>query len=166
MCYLLTLVSPLTLSEIRSMLPAGVTAELVPPAERAKRLALLPGAATAAHLGLGRCACGLVDPDRPDSEAERAIRQQYQGRRDTRDQVLRAVARHRAGQPLRGARSVPPGALGAFVVEHARNAGPSVYFLHPPGEDRLHGDPVPVAPPDPAVPPLTWLRPGTPVMVG
>ncbi len=166
MCYLLTLVSPLTLSEIRSMLPVAVTAELVPLEQRPARLALLPKAATAAHLSVGRCACGLVDPDRPEADAERAIRQHYQGRRDTRDQVLMAVARHRAGQRLRGARSVPPGALGAFVVEHARNAGPSVYFLHPPGGDRLHGDPVPVAPPDPAVPPLTWLRPGTPVMVG
>lgn len=166
MCYLLTLVSPLTLSEIRSMLPSGVTAELVPPIERPKRLALLPGAATAAHLGVGRCACGLVDPMRPDSEAERAIRRHHQGRKDTREQVLTALARHRAGGELRAAGTAPPGTLGAFVVEHARNAGPSVYFLHPPGGDSLHGDPVPVALPDPAAPPVTWLLPGTPVMVG
>ncbi len=166
MCYLLTLVSPLTLSEIRSMLPAGVTAELVPIDQRPARLALLPRAATAVHLELGRCACGLVDPARSDAAAERAIRHQYQGRRDTRERVLAAVARHRAGQALRAGGTVDPEVLGAFVVEHARNAGPSVYFLHPPGQDRLHEDPVPVAPPDPAVPPLTWLLPGTPVTVG
>lgn len=166
MCYLLTLVSPLTLSEIRSMLPAGVTADLVPAEQRPGRLALLSGAATAAHLAVGLCACGLVDPGRPDADAERAIRQQYQGRRDTRERVLAAVARHRAGQALRAAGTAPPGALGSFVVEHARNAGASVYFLHPPGGDRLEGDPVPVAPPDPTVPPLTWLLPGSPVKVG
>ncbi len=166
MCYLLTLVSPLTLSEIRSMLPAGVTAELVPLEQRPARLALLPRAATAAHLAVGRCACGLADPDRPEADAERAIRQHYQGRRDTRDLVLTAVARHRAGQALRAAATAPPGALGAFIVEHARNAGASVYFLHPPGGDRLGGSPVPRALPTPTVTPLMWLVPGSPVKVG
>ena len=166
MCYLLTLVSPLTLSEIRSMLPEGVTAELVPVEQRPARLALLPRATTAVHLAVGRCACGLVAPARSDAEAERAIRRHHQGRKATREQVLAALARHRAGRELRTANTAPQGTLGAFVVEHARNAGTSVYFLHPPGEDRLKGDPVPVALPDQTLPPLAWLLPGTPVKIG
>jgi len=36
MCFFLNIASPLTLSEIRSMLPSGLTADLAPAAERAR----------------------------------------------------------------------------------------------------------------------------------
>ncbi|MBP2648303.1 MAG: hypothetical protein H6Q77_1927, partial [Gemmatimonadetes bacterium] len=47
MCYQLVLVSTLTLSEVRSMLPAGTHADAMGPATQAPWRALLAGAQTA-----------------------------------------------------------------------------------------------------------------------
>ena len=60
MCFFLSIASPLTLSEIRSMLPSGLTADLAPSAERARLTRLHPSARTVAQLLVGACSCDLV----------------------------------------------------------------------------------------------------------
>ena len=60
MCYFLRLASPLTLSEVRSMLPAGLTAGGGATAELAWLRGLLPAAQTAVHLRVGSCACDAI----------------------------------------------------------------------------------------------------------
>ena len=53
-CYHLRIASPLTLSEVRSMLPDGITADALPSTELTGFRVLLPTAQTAAHLRVGR----------------------------------------------------------------------------------------------------------------
>ena len=60
MCYFLTIGSPLTLSEVRAMLPAGIGAHPVSGAEAAGVRRLLPAALTVATLVVGGCSCYLV----------------------------------------------------------------------------------------------------------
>jgi hypothetical protein len=128
MCYQLVLVSPLTVSEVRSMLPPGVRADIVDAPVLARWRTALRGAHAAVHLRVGRCACRLL-PARlapaPDDEA--ALRAEHRRRRTPREQILAALERHRAGAA--DAELVPPGALAALIAEHARNAGPAVYAL-------------------------------------
>jgi hypothetical protein len=137
-CYFLYIASPLTLSEIRSMLPAGLTADLTPSAPRAALQPLLPSARTVALLLVGACSCDLVRArlDNPIDD-ERELRARYQSRKLPRSQIIRELERHRRG-PLPRPRP-PEGwaeALAGFVIEHARNAGPTLYLLdfgpHPP----------------------------------
>jgi hypothetical protein len=134
-CYYLTIASPLTLSEVRSMLPPGITADPLPSSELASFRTLLPGAQTAAHLRVGACSCDLVRPRLPEPlEDERHLRARYKALGLPRDRIVRELERHRRSfpgirEPAGGWRS----ALAAFVAEHARNAGPTVYHLsfHP-----------------------------------
>ena len=65
MCYFLRIVSPLTLSEVRSMLPAGITADPMSSTELDGFRTLLPSAQTVAHLRVGACSCDLVRPRLP-----------------------------------------------------------------------------------------------------
>lgn len=130
MCYLLAIASPLTLSEVRSMLPAGITADVLPTAELARWRALLPSAQTAAHLRVGPCSCDLVRPRQVDSrEDERDLRRRYAKLGLPRDRILGELERHRRDVSP----AEPPGgwraALTEFVAEHARNAGPTLYHL-------------------------------------
>jgi hypothetical protein len=130
-CYFLTIASPLTLSEIRSMLPSGLTADPVSPAERAALKLLQPQANTVAHLLVGGCSCDLVRTRQADHiEDEREHRRRYQRQKLSRGEIIRQLERHRRGPVPRPA---PPGgwspALAVFVAEHARNAGPTLYLL-------------------------------------
>jgi hypothetical protein len=129
MCYFLRLASPLTLSEVRAMLPPGLAAAGGGAAELAWLRAVLPGAQTAAHLLVGACACDLVRPRHPDPrEDERHLRERYFRMGLSRDTIIAELERHRRRGP-----PPPPegwaGALAGFVAEHARNAGPTVYEL-------------------------------------
>jgi hypothetical protein len=130
-CYFLYIASPLTLSEIRSMLPPGLTADLAPAAQRAALQRIHPSARTVAQLLVGACSCDLVRPrlDNPIDD-ERELRARYQGWKLPRSEIIRELERHRRGplprpRPSRGW----PEALADFVVEHARNAGPTLYLL-------------------------------------
>ena len=130
MCYVLTIASSLTLSEIRSMLPAGIHADPLLPGALAAFRDALPSAQTAAHVRVGACSCDLVRPRLPDQrEDERHLRGRYRARGLPRDRIIRELERHRRTTSL----EPPPGgwrpALAAFVAEHARNAGPTVYRL-------------------------------------
>jgi hypothetical protein len=139
-CYFLRIVSPLTLSEVRSMLPTGITADPLPSTHVAGFRRLLPPAQTAAHLRVGACSCDLVRPRLQDTrDDERHLRARYKALGLSRDRIVRELERHRRApleisEPEEGWRA----ALAAFVAEHARNAGPTLFRLtfHPGPDDR------------------------------
>jgi len=172
MCYFLFLASPLTLSEVRSMLPPGLTADLLPlPDQRAFRR-LAPDAQTAARLIHGACSCDLVVERRPVSrEDEAALRQRYRSQGLNREATIRALENHRRALEERvRPEGHWPKALAEFVVEHARNAGPTLYLLRFSPDGALGAL-------DPATPsaaidvgtvraaPGSWLREDVPTMV-
>lgn len=112
------------------MLPPGLTAQ---PAERPmhRRLQVLhPGAQTVARLLVGACSCDLVRPRHESPrEDERHHRERHRKAGGRREPLLDALERHRRGAAV----PTPSGgwarALASFVVEHARNAGPTLYLL-------------------------------------
>lgn len=131
MCYFLYLASPLTLSEIRSMLPAGLTADLASSSDQQALKDVHPEAQTVARILSGRCSCDLVHPRLADTkEDERHLRERYRALGIPRAAVIAALERHRLGSRLRLPWESRQGELARFVAEHARNAGPSLYYLH------------------------------------
>jgi hypothetical protein len=140
-CFHLVLASPLTLSEIRAMLPAGLAADPLGSAETRLFQAVWPETQTVARLVHGACSCDLVVQRHPVSLQDEAwLRRRYREQGIPRDQVIRALEGHRRAA---GATHRPrpeghwPRALAAFVVEHARNAGPTGYLLHFAHDGRL-----------------------------
>jgi len=170
MCYFLRLASPLTLSEVRAMLPAGLTARAGTPAEVAWFRGLLPNAQTTALLLVGACSCDLVRPrDLVPRVDERHLRERYFKRGLGRQEIVRELERHRRGGGRPPAEGWPR-ALVAFAAEHARNAGPTVYELRFGPADEASGPPdlsrpeeVPLARVRAA--PDRWLVEGRPVTV-
>ena len=169
MCYFLYIASPLTLSEVRSMLPPGLSADLAPD-RRALLHRLHPTARTIAQLVVGSCSCDLVRQRRSDPiEDERELRARYQRAKLPRAQIIRELDRHRRGSIPRPTPSPGwPEALSAFVAEHARNAGPTLYLLdftpHQP-ETRPSPSPVSRLVAQVLQQPTDWLVEGTPVVV-
>ena len=168
MCYFLTMASPLTLSEVRSMLPAGLAAQPVGAGETAAFRRLLPSAQTVATLLSGGCSCDLVRVRHPDPrEDERHLRTRYSRIKLPRDQIIRELERHRRFPERSEPPAGWPSAVVAFAAEHARNAGPTLYLLRfRPGD----------APPSPGrvvtrtlaemrAAAGTWLEEDRPVMV-
>jgi hypothetical protein len=153
------------------MLPSGLTAELAPAAERDAMARMHPSARTVARLLVGACSCDLVRPRLENTiEDEREHRRRYQRAKLSRTEIIRQLERHRRG-PV--PRPEPPGgwrpALTAFVAEHARNAGPTLYLV-----DFLPSDRSPSrSPPDPIrrsvqevrAAPEGWLIEGQPILV-
>jgi hypothetical protein len=131
MCFFLYIASPLTLSEIRSMLPAGLAADLAPSDARAALQLLHRPARTVAQLLVGACSCDLVRPRLASTiDDERELRSRYQRAKLSRTEIIKRLERHRRGpahrvEPLGGW----TGALAGFAIEHARNAGPTLYLL-------------------------------------
>jgi hypothetical protein len=113
------------------MLPEGITADLLQPSLHRFFTGKLHGTRTGVQLRHGGCACDLTGRRHPDPlEDERNLRARYRRIGARRDGVIRALDWHRrrpAGPP------VGPGhwaaATAAFVAEHARNAGPALYYL-------------------------------------
>jgi hypothetical protein len=130
MCYFLYLASPLTLSEVRSMLPPGLTADLAP-SRRAALNQILPSSRTVGQLLVGACSCDLVRARLTNPiEDERELRARYRALGLSRPEIIRALERHRRGPlPRPTAQFGWPEALVGFVAEHARNAGASLYLL-------------------------------------
>jgi hypothetical protein len=169
-CYFLHIASPLTLSEVRSMLPAGITAHLAPRLERDALLNLLPDARTVAQLLVGACSCDLIVPRHRDPhEDERHLRAGYRQMSVPRETVILALERHRRPRPRQPATGWQA-ALAAFVAEHARNAGPTLYHLS------FQSEPGSVSPPDDRLPitksvslvranPNQWIGPGEIVLI-
>lgn len=132
MCYYLYLASPLTLSEIRSMLVTGVTADALTSAEQDRLRRLYLDAQTGVRLLHGACSCDFLrvrDPDRRKDEAFH--RGQYRRLGYSRDRVLALLDIHRRGAE---GRARPPEywseGINSFVREHARNAGTTLYYRH------------------------------------
>lgn len=150
------------------MLPPGLTAQPLDSATAAVARRHLPGAQTVAALLVGACSCDLVRTRDPDTrEDERHLRFRYGRLGLGRDEIIRRLERHRRRPPAPSAGPWPP-RLAAFVAEHARNAGTTLYALH-------FGDGPGPAPSDPS--PLTrtagetgqrpggWLEEDRPVLI-
>ncbi len=129
MCFFLFAASPLTLSEVRSMLPQGFTADLAGPADQAALRALHPAARTGARLLLGACSCDLVLQRNGSRDEERELRARYFASGMSRGDVIAALDGHRRGGGRFDSSANARAALAAFVAEHARNAGPTLYLL-------------------------------------
>jgi hypothetical protein len=128
MCSQLVLISTLTLSEVRSMLPAGTHADAMGPSRQAPWRALLPRAQTAVVLRAGHCACGLLQPRfRASNTDEAHLRERYRALKVPRPEVVRALERHRRSVAV--LTHAEPDALVRLVAEHARNAGVSAWLL-------------------------------------
>jgi len=169
MCYFLYLASPLTLTEVRAMLPPGISADLTSYAEQQLFKSLHPTAQTVARLLVGRCSCDLVRQRLSQPrEDERHLRERYRALKVPRSTVIQALERHRTAglMPGLGARGWEE-ALAAFVVEHARNAGPSLFFLHfgPGGPGTVPGPPRHLAASEVRRNPEAWLTEATPTIV-
>lgn len=155
------------------MLPAGLTADPASSTHRAAIQRIHPPARTVAQLLVGACSCDLVRPrlDNPIDD-ERELRARYQGGRLSRSDIIRELERHRRGplprpRPSKGWTE----ALAGFVVEHARNAGPTLYLLDfgpEPASGGRQPRPTPLSRSVDEVRRGTapWLVEGRPVLVG
>ena len=171
MCLSLLIASPLTLSEVRSMLAKGLTADLQDGDTQRLFRSRWPELQTVAALNHGACSCDLVVQRHPVSrEDEARLRTRYRAIGLDRDEVIKALERHRraAAQP-----SKPDGhwprTIAGFVVEHARNAGPSLYLLHFSAAARIvslpEGAPLELTAASVRNTPGTWLPEGRAVLV-
>jgi hypothetical protein len=131
LCYFLYLASPLTLSEVRSMLAPGLAAELLETAQARTLLHHHPDAQTAACLLHGACSCDLVRYRHPMSREDEAhLRARYRQLGLSREEMIRGLDNHRKALDRRQRPEGHwPHAIASFVVEHARNAGPTLYYL-------------------------------------
>jgi len=175
-CYFVYLASPLTLSEVRSMLPEGLVADALPVAEQQVLQGVHYDANIGARILHGECSCDLVRERDPDPGVDEAVhRQRYRQLGYDRGRMVRYLERHRGnaggGRPPRPR---PPGywgdAFNAFVVEHARNAGPTLFYRHFSHEGLLKDEgirsavrKIPVA--EVRGPVAEWLPEGVPVLV-
>ena len=131
MCYFLYIASPLTLSEVRSMLPPGASADLAEIGDQQVLKSVLPDAQTVARLLVGRCSCDFVRHRQEETrEDERHLRERYRRLETPRTLTIPSLERHRRGGGIRTPREGWPRALAGFVAEHSRNAGPTLYHLH------------------------------------
>ncbi len=152
------------------MLPPGLVAHAAERATHQRLIQLHPGARTVAELLVGACSCDLVRPRHPNSrEDERQHRDRSRRAGGPRASLIAGLERHRGGARV----PPPPGgwshALAAFVAEHGRNAGDTLYLLQfalPAGSDtavapirRLRAADVVARPDD-------WLVEHAPVLVG
>ena len=154
------------------MLPPGLTADLVTGSYRSSLQRLHPPAKTVARLLVGACSCDLVRPRMDASiEDERELRARYGKMKLSRTDIIRELEWHRRGPTPRP--KPPTGwtdALAGFVIEHARNAGPTLYLLD---FGPYHADPRPVTTSAPSTCSVwevragrtQWLKEGTPVIV-
>jgi hypothetical protein len=112
------------------MLPAGLVAQPAGRADHVRLASMLPTARSVVELLVGACSCDLVRPRRLDPrEDEREHRARSRRAGGERGALITALERHRRGSRV-GPPSVGwPAALAAFVAEHARNAGDSLYLL-------------------------------------
>ena len=168
MCHFLYVATPLTLSELRSMLPAGLSADLLPPDEAARLLRLLPRARTAARLLAGACSCDLfLRRDVTGRSEEAELRRRYRGIGVSRDARIRSLERHRRVGPEVRTPAEWAAELAAFVAEHARNAGPTLFYreVSAGGLREIGARPVPVTLAHVLDRPEAWLAEGQPVVV-
>lgn len=115
------------------MLPAGLAAGALAPDDERRFRRAYPPARTAARLLIGPCTCDLVLQRDPAKHSEEAtLRARFAELRMSRDAIIRALDAHRGRTPPDSVETPEhwQRALARFVAEHARNAGPTVYWLH------------------------------------
>jgi hypothetical protein len=169
LCYFLYLASPLTLSEVRSMLPTPLRADLATFQPSQVLKSIDPTAQSVVRILAGQCSCDLIRPRLAGQrEDERHLRERYRRLKVPRPVTIQALERHRRGPaPLPTAEGTQR-ALAAFVAEHARNAGTSLYYLHFSAEQEPLSQ---VGPPRRttvtrvAATPESWLIEGAPTFV-
>ncbi|HEU4680577.1 MAG TPA: hypothetical protein VFS51_02450, partial [Gemmatimonadales bacterium] len=89
-----------------------------------------PDAQTVLRILAGRCSCDLVRPRLADErDDERHLRERYRSLGVSRAAAIAALERHRLGVRPRVPAEGWSRALAGFIAEHARNAGPSLYYL-------------------------------------
>lgn len=150
------------------MLPPGLSADLVDPRESAALLRLLPAARTAARLLAGACSCDLYlgrDPAGRSEEAE--LRRRYRALGVDRDARIRALERHRRTGSVHRAPGEWAPLVTAFAAEHARNAGPTLYYreVSAGGLGTIAAAPVTRLLDEVLAEPASWLAEGRPVIV-
>jgi hypothetical protein len=170
MCHFLYIASPLTLSEVRSMLPPGLAADFLPPAGASALRALLPTAQTTARLLVGACSCDLfLHRDALHHREESALRQRYRALHLNRTTIIQAIDRHRRGEHPARDPAAWQELLAAFVGEHARNAGDTLFYheFSPGGLDGagLSRPPAKASVGTVRRDPAGWLEEGVPVVV-
>jgi hypothetical protein len=112
------------------MLPAGLVAQPADRADHFRLLQLHPSARTVVQLVVGACSCDLVRPRHPDPrEDERQHRDRSRRAGGARGPLIAGLERHRRGAQVPPPPGGWPRALAAFVAEHARNAGETLYLL-------------------------------------
>lgn len=162
MCYRLHLATPLTLSEVRAMLPAGVSAHAAPAGEQRLLREHLENAQTVVELRRGPCACDFVVQRDPKGRTDEThLRERGMRARLPRARIAAMLEGHRTAEARVQPLAYWQRALAGFVAEHARNAGPSLYHLgfaaalrvDPPGD----ADPVEVPVSRVLDDPGTWL---------
>lgn len=151
------------------MASKGVTIDLLPPADGARLRALLPDAQTAVRFLSGKCSCDIFlqrDPVAHREESE--LRRRWRKLGMNRQAILAATDRHRRPPARDRAPEAWQQDIAAFVAEHLRNAGPTLYLHQFSGDGHVH------QPADDAVEfalekvrrnPVNWLPEGTPVIV-
>jgi hypothetical protein len=112
------------------MLPPGLAAQPADLPDQYQLRALHPAARTIVRLMVGSCSCDLVRARHADQrEDERQHRERFRRAGGSRDAVIAAIGRHRRGAEVPAPAGGWPRALAAFVAEHARNAGETLYLL-------------------------------------
>ena len=152
------------------MLPAGLVAQLVDRAEHHRLVQLHPSAKTVVELLVGACSCDLVRSRHSDPrQDERHHRDRSRRAGGERVVLIAGLERHRRGAQVPAPPGGWPRALAAFVAEHARNAGETLYLLRftlpedsttvPAAARRMTAAAVVARPDD-------WLTEHAPVIVG
>lgn len=151
------------------MMPEGITVDLADPAEQRALKPLHRGIQTVAKLLIGRCSCDFVRPrGSTRQEDERHLRERYRRAGIPRAGVIAGMERHRAGESILPPPEGWPRALVDLVLEHARNAGPTVYLLTfvPPSSSLQFHPPVRRLQAAQITPNLDqWLLEGSPVVI-
>jgi hypothetical protein len=112
------------------MLPAGLVAQPADRAEHHRLLQLHPSARTVVELIVGACSCDLVRHRHSDPrQDERHHRDRSRRAGGARGSLIAGLERHRRGAQVPAPPGGWPPALAAFVAEHARNAGDTLYLL-------------------------------------
>ena len=112
------------------MLPAGLVAQPADRADHHRLLQLHPSARTVVQLVVGACSCDLVRHRHSDPrQDERHHRDRSRRAGGARGALIAGLERHRRGARVPAPAGGWPRALAAFVAEHARNAGETLYLL-------------------------------------
>jgi hypothetical protein len=152
------------------MLPAGLVAQPADRADHRQLLALHPAARTVVRLVVGSCSCDLVRARHADPrEDERQHRDRFRRAEASREALIGALDRHRRGAEVPPPAVGWPRALAAFVAEHARNAGETLFLLRftaPARPPSALPDARRVSAGEVVARPEGWLEEHVPVVVG